>query len=118
MSERGGESGVAVASGQDLGPWPDSGAKIRECVSILGGPAAGQKDARAINLVGQFGENGMQAIRRGEAKIRRRQCSLVENIQFIAGPFHQDPSGLGSAAFHPEDSLTRFHNSLYLAAFA
>src|SRR5713226_5643333 len=105
MPERSGETGIAIASGSDLRAWPNLRAKISERLSIFGRPATGQKNTGAINLLRQFGKNRAQAIGSGQSKIRWRQFSLIENVQFLAVALNQRPRGLGSAAFDTEDFL-------------
>src|SRR6266852_680575 len=105
MPERSGETGITITSGSHLRAWPNLRAKIRERLSIFGRPATGQKNTGAINLLRQFGKNRAQAIGSGQSKIRWRQFSLIENVQFLAVALNQRPRGLGSTAFDNENFL-------------
>jgi hypothetical protein len=75
-------------------------------------------------LLRQLGKDRAQTVGRGESKIRGLQFSLLQNAKFPTRiiptcrdySFDQRPSGFRTAAFHPEDAFTGFHDWLSLAA--
>src|SRR5207237_8059031 len=88
---------------------PNLGTKAGERLSIFFRPAARQKNAGGRNFLRQFAKNRPQFSGRSEAKIRRRQFSLIQNAQFIPGAFDQNPGRLGSAALNAKDFFAAFH---------
>ena len=116
------EPGIAVAARHDFRFRPDLEADLPQRVTVFGCSTTGEKNASAIDLLRQFGKDRAQTFRRGEAKIRGLQFSLLQNAKFPTGitdpgySFDQRPGGFRTAAFHSEDALTVFHDWLSLAA--
>src|SRR4029077_4571042 len=81
----------------------------RERLSIFFRPAARQKNAGGGNFFRQFAKNRAQFPGRGEAKVRRRGFSLVQNAQLIAGPLAQTPRRLGPPPLNPRDFFAAVH---------
>ena len=124
MIERRREAGIAVAARHDFRFRPDLEADSPERVTVFGRCATGKENSSAIDLRRQFGKDRAQTFRRGEAKIRGLQFSLLQNAKFPTGiiptcrdyGFDQRPGGFRAAAFHSEDALTVFHDWLCLTA--
>ena len=116
MIERRREAGIAVAAGHDFRFRPDLEADLPERAPIFVCCATGKENSRAIDLLRQFGKNRAQT----SGVVSRKfdggsfPCSRMRNS--AAGSFgysfNQYPGGFRSAAFHPEDALTGFHDSL------
>ena len=124
MIERRREAGIAVAARHDFRFRPDLEADLPKRATVFGCCAAGKENSSAIDLRRQFGKDRAQMLGRGEAKIRGLQFSLLQNAKFPTGiiptcrdyGFDKRPGGFRAAAFHSEDALTGFHDSLSLAA--
>ena len=120
MIKRRREAGIAVAARHDFRFQPDLEADSPERVTVFGRCATGKENSSAIDLRRQFGKDRTQTFRRGEAKIRGLQFSLLQNAKFPTGitdpgyGFDQRPGGFRAAAFHSEDALTLFHDWLCL----
>ena len=122
MLERRREARIAVAARDDFRFWPDLEADLPQRLTIFGSCATGQENSGAIDLRRQLGKDRAQTFRRGEAKIRGLQFSLLQNAKFPTGiiptcrdyGFDQRPCGFRATAFHSEDSLTVFHDWLCL----
>jgi hypothetical protein len=106
-----GETGIAIASGDNFRGRPNLRAESRQRLSIFGGGAAGQENSGAINFSREFEKNCAQPFWRGQTKICGWKFPVRDDSQLLAFAFGQDPGGLGSAAFHPENFLAGFHNS-------
>src|SRR5436190_1228636 len=124
MVESRSQTGVTVATGHELRVWPNVGADEPQRMTIFLCAATGKENPRTIDLLGQLVQNFAQTFGRCETQIRWRQFSLIEDARRPTGSthlgcnFHQRPGGFCATAFNSENSLTRFHNSLCLAALA
>ena len=107
---------IAIATGHDFRFWPNLEADLSERATVFGCCATCKENSSAIDLRRQFGKDRAQTLRRGEAKIRGLQFSLLQNSKFRDGcigyRFYQYPGGFRAAAFHPKDALTGFHDGL------
>src|SRR5207247_3278553 len=75
------ETGVAVATGDDLRIWPDLETHLLQRAAVLLCPATSKKNSRAIDLLRQLSKNRAQTLGRGEPEVRSRQFPLLKKAK-------------------------------------
>jgi hypothetical protein len=96
---------------------------LPKSATVFLGCATGKENASAIDFLWQLGKDRAQTLGRGEAKIRGRQFSVLQNAKFptevtvLGYGFYQHPGGFRSAAFDPENAFTGFHDWVCITAF-
>src|SRR5262249_53144469 len=113
--ERSCQTRIAVAASDNFRSRPDLETDLPERAAVFFRCATCQENSRAIDFLGQFGKDRSETFRRSQSKVRRRQFSLLDDVELWTGvsalghSFHQSPGGFRPAAFDAEDALTAFH---------
>ena len=85
------QTGIAIAADHNFRLRPNLGAEPRERLSIFLSATTGQENSGTIDFFRQLTNHRAQLIRRGEAKVRRREFSLIQSAQFALPALDQNP---------------------------